>query len=299
MSAAISRTAESVAFVRAAESLRDQDDRLFYDPLASGFLRPSRRLALALLRLPGISQLAEYVRERQFPGVFGSFVCRTRYIDDALQDALRGGIGQVVILGAGFDSRAYRIPHVERARVFEVDRPAMVAIKQSRLKKMLGKLPKHVVFVGIDFDRARLSDSLSAAGYDAMQRTFFIWEGVTQYLTRETVDEVLCYVAGAAAGSRIGFTYTHCSVIDGSLDRDVDRRLRSLVARLGEPWITGFDPAGMSDFLRGRGLSMVAHIHAPDYQDLYLHCARRALAVYGEERMLIAETVGGGTAVPS
>jgi methyltransferase (TIGR00027 family) len=293
MGASVSRTAEGVAFIRAIESLRGPNDRLFYDPLAGGFLRPSQRFALALMRVPGLARLAEYARERQFPGVFGALICRTRYIDDALQDALRSGIGQVVILGAGFDSRAYRIGHIEGTRVFEVDRPAMLAIKQSRLKKMLGKLPPHVAFVGIDFDRARLGDFLSAAGYDAMQRTFFVWEGVTQYLTGETVDEVLCYVAGAAAGSRIAFTYTHRSVIDGTLDRDVDRRLRSLLARLGEPWITGFDPDEIAAYLREHGLATVAHVHAPDYEGRYLRPMNRALAIYDEERVVVAETAAG------
>lgn len=296
MSAAISRTAEGVAFVRAIESLRRPADRLFYDPLAAGFLSSRRRLALWLLRLPGFSAVAVGLLDRRLPGMYGSFVCRTRFIDDALLDALRDRARQVVILGAGFDSRGYRIAGIENARVFEVDRPAMLEFKRSCLKTMLDVLPSNVAYVPVDFDRHNSGEALLDAGYDRRAQTFFICEGVTQYIPAEAIDDILRFVADAAPGSQIAFTYADQRVIDGTLRRRVDRRILSLVARLGEPWMTGFQTEQMADYLRQRGLAVVAHLHATDYEDRYLNPTHRSLAVYGAERVVIAETLAGRTA---
>jgi methyltransferase (TIGR00027 family) len=242
------------------------------------------------LRLPGATRIALGLQELRLPGVFGAFVCRTRFIDDALLDALADGIRQVVILGAGFDSRAYRIPGLEDARVFEVDTPAMLAFKRSCLAKMLGVLPSNVVHVPADFRRRALSEVLSSAGYDARLPTFFICEGLTQYLAAEAVDDILGFVARGAAGNGIAFTYIDHRVIEGTLRRSVDRRILSLVARLSEPWITGFRPEQMPDELKQRGLAVTAHVHASDYQDRYLRSIGRALAVYDAERVVVAET---------
>lgn len=290
--ASISRTAEAAALGRAIESLRRGADRLFHDPLARGFLRRRSRAAVALMRLPGIARLALSIRERHLPGVIGNLLCRTRFIDDALRESLREGAGQVVILGAGFDSRAYRIPRIEQARVFEVDRPAMIELKRARLNRMFDALPAHVKFVAVDFDDHRLGEALRAAGFQPDQRTFYLWEGVTQYLAQEAIEGVLGFVARTAPGSRIAFTYINRAVVDGSRRQEADRRAIGLAERLGEPWISGFDPAEVGEYLSRGGLAMIAHVEASDYRDRYLRPTGRSLAVYEEERVVVAEVSG-------
>ena len=112
-------------------------------------------------------------------------------IDEELVRALNGGTRQVVILGAGFDCRAYRIAGIEQERVFELDHPATQQAKRHCLTRLLGAMPDHVELVGIDFNRQSLDERLPAAGLVATSPTLWIWEGVTNYLTAAAVDGTL------------------------------------------------------------------------------------------------------------
>ena len=288
---AVSKTAEAAALCRAIESSRRGADRLFYDPLARGFLRPGLRVALHIMRLPGVAPAVLSLQEHRFPGVLGSIQCRTRFIDDALQDALRAGAKQVVILGAGFDSRPYRMAEMCGVRVFEVDRAELFEVKHACLKRMLGDLPPHVTFVAIDFARDELSETLARAGFRPDRRTFIIWEGVSQYLTSQAIDTVWSFVRAATVGSRIVFTYIDRTVIEGALRREADRRVIEFADRGGEPWITGFDPVKLADGLSDRGLAVVEHVGAADYQSRYLDPSGRHLPIYDAERVVVAEVV--------
>jgi methyltransferase (TIGR00027 family) len=123
----------------------------------------------------------------------------------------------VIILGAGFDARAHRIPGIERTRVFELDLPQPQQLKRARLEQALGASPPHVTYVPIDFDRQPLQEALAAAGYQARARTLTIWEGVTQYITAEAVDATFRAIARTAGpGSEVVFTYIHQGIIDGT-----------------------------------------------------------------------------------
>ncbi len=199
-----SKTAEYMAFFRAMESLRPPRQRLISDPFAASFLRPGLRRAIRLAKISGLRWLIEKYADQRLPGARTSAIARTRLIDNAWTDAIRDGIGQIVILGAGSDSRAYRLPESGRAAVFEVDHPATHALKRERLTRMLADIPKNVRFAAIDFNREGLPDVLATNGVDAALPALFLWEGVTNYLTEEAVDAVLRYVGMCAPGSRIG-----------------------------------------------------------------------------------------------
>src|SRR5262245_39088924 len=122
-----SQTAEVVALFRALETLEPPPDRLFADSYAEGFLRPAGRLLLLLARLRPLRRRILRILDRKWPGARTSAVARTRLVDDLLRDALRNGTRQVLILGAGFDTRAYRLPAIETARVFAVEHPVTQA----------------------------------------------------------------------------------------------------------------------------------------------------------------------------
>lgn len=265
-----SRTAEGVAAIRAAETFRPSGERLFTDPYAKHFLGPAYRIITELSRIAVLRDVLLSLYERRLSGALGSVLCRTCHIDDALRDALRDGAEQVVILGAGFDSRAYRIPEIQRARVFEVDHPDTQVRKRSRLSRRLQPLPSHVVFVPVDFDREKLSDALSAAGYRPDAKSFFIWEGVTGYLTAEAVDATLRFVASSAPGSRIVFTYIHQGLLDGSARFEGAASLVAFVRRAGEPFTFGLDPAQLRAYLAARGLDLVEDVGASEYQARYM-----------------------------
>jgi methyltransferase (TIGR00027 family) len=272
--------------LRVTESYRPEGERILEDRFGRDFLPPVWRLLL----LPGVRHALIAVTERRGPGALGMLLCRTRYIDDALRNALGEGLDQVVNLGVGFDTRAYRIPGIDQTRVFEVDQPALLAWKQARLRQVLGTPPPHVTFVPIDFDEQKLEDVLAVAGFRAGVKTFFIWEGVTQYITAEAVDSVFRYVSLVAApGSQIVFTYIQRGIIDGSARSETDEMFLSATQGGGMPWIFGFDPAELAGYLAARGFTLVDHAGASDYRARYLDPIGHQMDVYAGERMALAQ----------
>jgi len=287
-----SRTAEFMALFRALESCRPLGVRLFEDRFAIGFLRPAFRFVVDLSRLPLVGGAVSRFIEYRWPGARSSGVARTRLIDDLLADEFKRGVSQVVILGAGFDSRAYRIAGIERTRVFEVDHPATLVSKQRHLTRLLGSLPPHVAFVACDFNRQRLADVMQASGLHADERTFFIWEGVTNYLTEGAVDSTLRYVSGVAArGSRIVFTYVHRGLLDGSVRFEGTERLFRTLKGVGEPWTLGLDPAEVAAYLGTRGFRLLLDLGASDYRRRYMKDGH-GMKGYEFYRIALAEALG-------
>ncbi len=173
---------------------------------------------------PLITKLIDW----RWPGARASGVARTRLIDDLLAQALASQIEQVVILGAGYDCRAYRLPLLVQARVFEVDQASTLTAKRQRLGQVLHGLPPSVSFVEVDFNQQHPEGALEAAGYRGDLRTCFIWEGVTNYLTAAAVDGTLRWIGSAAAGSRVLFTYVQRSALASATGR---KRLSGLLRR--------------------------------------------------------------------
>lgn len=195
---------------------------------------------------------------------------RTRYIDDALGQALDAGANQVVILGAGFDSRAYRVPRIERARVFEVDHPATQARKKAVIIRRLGAVPPHVTFVPLDFAARTLDEVMPGLGYRREARTFFICEGVTHYLSDQDIDAVFRYVGRSAAGNRMVFTYIHRGMLDGSVTFTGAADTLATVRRAGEPYTFGFDPVNLPSYLAAHDLVLIEDVDASAYRARYL-----------------------------
>jgi len=261
-----SRTAEYMAFFRALESIRPPGQRLFCDPFAACFLRAGLSRAVRLANIPRLRPLIERYADLRLPGARTSAIARTKLIDEAWTHAIGDGIRQIVILGAGFDCRAYRLPGAGRATVFEVDRAAMHALKRERLARVLGEIPKNVRFCTIDFNRESLPDVLAGSGFDAAMPALFLWEGVTNYLTEEAVDEVLRYVGKCAPESRIAFTYVHKGLMDGSVEFFGGTRILRDMTTLGEPWTFGFGPASLPVYLRDRNLQLDYDAGAREYR---------------------------------
>jgi methyltransferase (TIGR00027 family) len=264
-----SRTAEYMAFFRALESARTPRKRLFTDSFAMQFLRPGLRRAVYFSRVPVLGALVPRYLDRRLPGARTSGVARTRLIDEALCQTLQEGISQVLILGAGFDCRAYRLPAMNSAAVFEVDHPATLSVKRAHLRRVLANLPHNVRFVEMDFDRQTLGEALTQAGFDLLRPALFLWEGVTNYLSADAVDAVLRFVAGCAVGSRLIFTYIDRRALDGSAFFEGAADLMREVARLGEPWTFGLDPEELPDYLRARGLRLESDAGAREYRRQY------------------------------
>jgi methyltransferase (TIGR00027 family) len=272
MPEAVSRTATVVALWRAMESTRAATTRLFEDPLAAAFLGGRFRWAYYLSRLPVVRAGVPWaLMDGHWSGARGTVVVRTRYIDDLLGVALQRGVTQVVIFGAGFDCRAYRIPGIERTRVFEVDHSLTQGHKQAVLRRRLDALPPHVVMIAIDFNTHTLDTVLPSAGYRREAQTFFICEGVTHYLSAGAVDTLFRYVArNAGVGSQMVFTYIHRAALGGSVTFAGAEQTLAAVRRAGEPYTFGFDPAELPQYLAARGLILIEDVGARTYRERYL-----------------------------
>jgi methyltransferase (TIGR00027 family) len=185
---------------------------------------------------------------------------RTRAIDDALEEFVRAGGAQVVLLGAGYDSRAWRLPFLDGKTLFEVDHPATQGDKQRRLAAQGAPLER-ARFLAWNFERqplAELPAALAALGLDRARPTATVWEGVTPYLTREAIDGTLAAVhAWSAPGSRLILTYLHRAALERPTV--VMRMRRQIIGRAGEPFRSGFDPGEpLRAFLATRGFTLLA-----------------------------------------
>ena len=283
-----SRTAEYVALFRAIESSLPADRRLFEDPFARRFLSPPLRVVATLCRLPGVPDLLSRFLDRRWAGARSSAVARTRFIDDTIGTALARGIDQVVILGAGFDARAYRLLGLTNVTVFEVDHPDTLAKKQNVLERASLDVPSDVRFVGIDFKSADLERVMAAAGYSDRARTFILWEGVTNYLTDAAVDTTLRWCAKAATGSQLLFTYVHRAVLDDPRAFAGTEKLFATLKAAGEQWTFGLEPAHLASFLKQRGLELEQDIGSADYRARYLPQVSRIMRGYEFYRLAIA-----------
>ena len=209
--------------------------------------------------------------DRRWSGARSSGVARTRLIDDYLSAALHDGIDQVVILGSGFGCRAYRAVDIEHVPVFEIDYPTTLTQKKERIRCILGTLPTNVAYVDMDLNRQSLRQVMQDPGLAFNRRSFFIWEGVTNYLTEQAVDDVLRYVGRETApGSRIVFTYVHRGVLDDSAVFKGTPHLWKTLQRANETWIFGIYPDHLQAYLASRGLDLLEDMGASEYRARYM-----------------------------
>ena len=262
-----SRTAQHNALFRALERRLPQP--LFDDPWAARFLRGRYRLAAALP-----ARAVARLIDRRWPGPRAAVCVRTRYFDDAIRQQCADGLDQLVILGAGFDSRADRLPILRRVRVFEVDHPATQAMKREAMRGAEGR----VVYVPVDFLRDSLETALGAAGLAPGLRTLFLWEGVTNYLDEPSVDATLRAVA--RLGGALLFTYVDRALLDGSVEFEGGARSLAHVRGLGEPFTFGLRPSEMAEYLHERGLTLLEDLSLADAASLYYGRGHAPVSAY-------------------
>lgn len=254
---AVSRTAEYVALFRAVESTRAAADRLFDDPYAAGFLDGRLALGARIAGLPGGRWLICHYIDRNWPGSRPSVVIRTRLIDDAVTEGLEGGAKQLAILGAGYDTRAMRLPAAAGIPVFELDQPPTQERKKKCLLKHFGKLPGNVRYVPFDLLEKGVGAPLTEGGFVSGLISVYVWEGVLSYLTAEAVDQTLSWVASSGApGSRIVFTYIDLSLLERNAEGEAEPPWSAQVAKVGEPFRYGLDPGTIEGFLAERGFKL-------------------------------------------
>lgn len=270
-------TAEIDAVIRGVENQKPEGERLCYDPFANGFIGTTNRV---VGMIPPLRKLALWYLERKHPFVLDCIPARTRYIDEYVNKCIDDGLEQLIILGAGYDSRAYRIERLKgRVTVFEIDHPATQKLKIEKVKKMLDPIPSNVVYVPIDFNKETLPQKMSQSRYDKDKKGLFIWEGVTPYLTAEAVDETLHFVArNSGPGSSIIFSYILKSVVDGTCELEGAREIRKAFSRggiadfssdRGDRLMFGIEEGTIETFLSERGFQQIKDISGDYYEAEY------------------------------
>ena len=284
-----SLTALGIAAFRALESERKPNEKICEDPYARKFI-PAWFYYIAKFTM--VTGYAEW----RSPGVMGFLVTRARYIDDYLSECIRDGIEQLVILGAGFDSRPYRFEQLRgRVRVFEVDHPATQRVKKAKLTKIFGELPNYVTFVPVDFTQETLEKRLIESGYDKAAKTLFIMEGVTMYLSPEAINSTLSFVAGySGPGSSLIFDYMYKSLLDGTEKHGevISMRRNWLYSGyFGEVLTFGVEEGRIEDYLRERGFQQIHDVNHEELERMYFtgeNRSRRVASGYSIVSAIIA-----------
>jgi len=265
-----------------------RSERVVDDSLAIRMLPFGAVVFVRLLKLRRIRDWLIGLSEKSNPGIWGGMLCRKRYIDEKVE-ASRNEIEAVVSLGAGLDSRLFRLPVLSGLPTWEIDQRENIEAKEKRLRTALGAIPANVKLVTVDFDRDDLGAILEAQGYSASKRTFFVWEAVTQYLTEQGVRATFAWLAKAAPGSRIAFTYVRKSFLTGKTLYGWESGYKRFVTT--KIWLFGMEPEDCAPLLDGYGWRVLEDV---GYDELAARCIQptgRQMLSTPVERMVYAEKI--------
>jgi methyltransferase (TIGR00027 family) len=227
-----------------------------------------------------------FLANTSYPGV----VMRSRYAEDALQAATKQGTRQYVLIGAGFDSFALRRPAFSQGlEIFEIDHPATQALKIQRIRQCGVTLPPSVHFIAADLASETLASALGRSSFRSDEPAFFSWLGVTVYLTREANMATLRAVASSSApGSELVFTYVDQIEFAEGGRRSPEHPNAQAVARLGEPFVSGFDPKTIANDLKQAGLDLIEDLDGHRMAERYGRIARHPLRPSSSMHIVLA-----------
>ena len=273
-----SRMAYEIAGARASEMRRPEEARVCTDHLADLFMTPE---AVKSLDNPQEWKAHLDFLEQILPGVNGAIVARVRFFDEFLAEQLDQGLEQLVLLGAGYDTRAYRFGKIqENVKVFELDHVATQRVKKEKIQEHLGQLPEYISYVTLDFDREKLADKLTGGRYDPHKKTLFICEGLMMYLPQEVVKESLEFIAkNSGPGSRVLFDFFEQSVIEGKNELPEARTLFKFVSDAGTPLRFGVKDGDVEKYLTERGFKDVQTVTTDYCKSVYFEGASQSRTV--------------------
>jgi len=284
-----SRTAQYMALFRAIETARPKSKRLFTDPYAINFLDRRLQRVTKFSALPFIGQFIPGIIHKKGPGAFSSGIARTKFIDDLLESSIKEGSQQVIILGAGFDTRSFRLDFLKNISVIEIDHPDTSNYKLSVLKKLSGHLPQNVTFRQADFNQQSLNEIATQSKIIFSIPTTVIWEGVTNYLTREAVDNTFAFTEMFKPSFTIIFTYVDKDVLDNPNHFKGTEKLFANLKENEEQWIFGFDPKEVSNYLKQYGLKLIEDLNAAEYRNRYIPERKNISEGYEFYRVAVAK----------
>ncbi|MHC9291801.1 SAM-dependent methyltransferase [Mycobacterium sp. LTG2003] len=288
MSVGVERTAIGPTLIVAIDQY--DDPPLVADPWAQRILPRPWRIPLSLSRFGPVRRAMVAATEKSVPGGWASLLCRKRYIDDLLREVARQGLDAVVILGAGYDTRAYRVAELAGLRIWELDLPANIAAKTEALRRCFGRIPENVTLLPVDLETDDVFDQLCRNGFDRNMRAFFVWESVTMYLPEAVVRRTLDSLGGSAVGNCLAFTYFRKDFVDGVNLYGADQAHEKFVTKHGL-WKFGVNPAELGELLAEYGWRQIEQLGPAEYRERYLRPAGRDQPVSEIERAAFAERV--------
>ncbi|MBI9074100.1 MAG: SAM-dependent methyltransferase [Desulfatibacillum sp.] len=268
-----SPSSQGCTFLRALSQFERHPKLRNPDYLAGKFLSPTHHRLLKVAR----PWWAHPILKRVSPGAYFYQISRIRFGDEALLKALEEGIRQVVIMGAGNDTRAFRFQDAllrHKARVIELDIPSSQAWKTQKVIEYWGELPGHVAYAPIDFNKTTLEQALledSSVGYDPSARTLFFWEGVCYYLDQESVHKVLNFIRDSSpAQSTLVFDYFQQAALEGRTSPYGAQTVMKRNRKKGEPFVFGIEETLIENFLSDHNLELLTHMNPRDATSHYL-----------------------------
>ena len=261
-----SRTAEWTCLSRAVSSLEEDDCYRSDDTIALQLLPARIKLIF------GNPLVRKYVY-RLIPakGMYEYVIARTKYIDAVFKEALAGRFDQILIFGAGFDTRALRFREISgTTKIFELDAPVTQEAKISQYRKRGLSIPPNLTFIPIDFDKESLSAKLEEAGFEKNKRSLFVLEGLLMYLQPESVDETFRIIRGfAGAGSQAVFDHVFSSVLRHEGVYEDERKIVDQVSKAGEGWQFGIEKGRIEQFLSKYDLRLCEQRDAHNLEQMY------------------------------
>jgi methyltransferase (TIGR00027 family) len=272
-----SQTARGAAAYRAIHQTLD-GGTIFRDPFASRILDDATRATLDEVAAdPSLRPMRLFI------------AARSRFPEDTLAAGVARGVRQIVVLGAGLDTFSLRDPHAgEGVRVYEVDYPATQQWKRERLKEAGLAIPASLTFAPVDFERQRLADGLAAAGFQAERPAFFQWLGVVPYLTGEAISATLDFIAGVPE-SEVVFDYAEPFENYPPEHRENIMATAERAASRGEPWLSLFDLAELSDMLRNKGFAIVEDLGLAELTERFYGALKQGITIGAGGHVLRAQ----------
>ncbi|ODS04606.1 class I SAM-dependent methyltransferase [Vibrio scophthalmi] len=290
-------TAQGVAKQRLIETLAKDDKRIINDPYAERFV-----IGAPVIKLLG-HKVSLWITKKFMPGFHEHLISRTRFIDDLIKESASEGFEQYVILGAGYDSRPYRLDLPSTMRIFEVDQLEVQARKRSKLTNNVAST-SNVTYVDVDFNHQSLTEQLLATSFDKTKRTIFTLEGVSQYISKEALALTIEELSKLTQGTKSTFFISYVSDLIGSdpqacfgegYPRAVERAdtIQRLSAKAGEPWISFYSSDEIGTLLCRNGFILKENRTLADLNDIYFSPVGRAIPekqIFKLEHFVVAKS---------
>jgi len=290
-------TAQGVAKQRLIESLAKPSKRIIYDPYAENFV-----LGAGIIKLMG-HNFSVWLSKKFVPGFHEHLISRTRFIDDLIKKSISEQVEQYVILGAGYDSRAYNLKLPSGLKIFEVDQPEVQKIKISKLPDEIPNA-ENITYVSVDFNHQSLKNQLLNSGFDKSKSTIYTLEGVSQYITREALNSTLSELALLTPNSNATFFMSYvnrllredpkaCFGIGYSKPERAAKFITNGAAKVGEPWISLYSSKEIEDLLSQNSFTLTENKTLADLNSKYFTPVGRTIPenhIFKIEHFVVAKS---------